>query len=527
MLSKVCANRSYFPSHAGGKLPAPLIGGTHARGAQGKSKRRSVVGRVINVPSSDEVSRELFEYASSSSYLTSWEDSVCTLDHTEGCRLLRNTFDRDSKEPEFLQAVQEAMRSLEPLFIDNDPEFYDIFLRLLEPERVLIFRVAWQDDQGRTQVNRGYRVQFNSALGPYKGGLRFHPSVNLSILKFLAFEQTFKNALTGLPLGSAKGGSDFDPKDKSDGEIMRFCQSFMTELWRHVGPVTDVPAGDIGVGAREIGYLFGQYKRLAGRFEGAITGKGIEYGGSHIRPEATGYGLIYYLNEMVVNKDIAPSLKGMRCAISGSGNVAQYAAEKLLAFGALPLTMSDSQGSIFVEAGMTEKHLKLVSELKNVRRGRLAELNGVEGIKYIPGSKPWKLGKFDVALPCATQNELDLDDASVLVESGCFAVAEGANMPSTPSAIAYFEESGVAFGPAKAANAGGVAVSGLEMSQNAQGMQWSREEVEEQLRKIMVSIYKKCENGANIIGKNGNLNKGADVMGFIAVANAMKHQGCV
>mmetsp|Transcript_10479 Transcript_10479/g.26253 ORF Transcript_10479/g.26253 Transcript_10479/m.26253 type:complete len:514 (+) Transcript_10479:169-1710(+) len=449
---------------------------------------------------------------------------------------LARVFEKDAMEPEFIQAVSETLTSIEPLLADG--AHTDTLQRLLEPERVLIFRVPWTDDQGILQVNRGYRVQMNSALGPYKGGLRFHPSVNLSILKFLAFEQTFKNALTGLQLGAGKGGSDFDPKNKSDGEVMRFCQSFMTELHKHIGPEIDVPAGDIGVGGREIGYMYGQYKRLVGKFDaGVLTGKAKSYGGSEIRPEATGYGLVYFLNEMVIRKDIAPSLKGLRCAISGSGNVSQFAAEKLQKFGALVMTLSDSSGTLYCQSGFTEEDLEKICHLKNKLGGRLSEFTQSQEfhgrIVYFAGQKPWQMGQFDVALPCATQNELDYADAVALVESGCMAVGEGANMPSTPEAIAYFEEHKVHFGPAKAANAGGVAVSGLEMIQNAQGVHWSRQEVEEKLWTLMVNIYDQCEEGARILTeKSGGkhqytLRNGADAMGFLRVAEAMEAQGYV
>jgi len=439
---------------------------------------------------------------------------------------MMGVFQRDAHEPEFLQAVREVLASVGPL-LEKEPEKIATFRRILEPERVIMFRVPWIDDEGKQRVNRGFRVQLNSALGPYKGGLRFHPSVNLSILKFLAFEQAFKNALTGLPLGAGKGGADFDPKGKSDNEIMRFCQSYMTELCRHIGPRTDVPAGDIGVGGREIGYMYGQYKRIVGRFDaGVLTGKSMSFGGSNIRPEATGYGLVYFVDQMVTRSDIAPSLKGLRCALSGSGNVALFAAEKLLHFGAIPQTFSDSNGTLYCEKGFTEEDLEMLTELKNVKRGRLSELADVEGFEYFHGSKPWSVASFDAALPCATQNEVDLEDAEALVKSGVMVVAEGANMPSTPEAIAHFEENNVQFGPGKAANAGGVAVSGLEMAQNSMGIQWSREEVEERLRQIMVSIYDKCSEGSKMVD-GGSLRMGADIMGFVRVAEAMEQQGLV
>lgn len=470
----------------------------------------------------------------SSRFLYSDLDEAVT-DSAEFCVLpppweveLAPVFDKDANEPEFLQAVTETLQSVGPLLRD-DPKRVETFRRMVEPERVIIFRVPWVDDDGRKRVNRGFRVQMNQARGPYKGGLRFHPTVNLSILKFLAFEQTFKNALTGLPLGSGKGGADFDPKGKSDGEIMRFCQSFMTELYRHVGPTVDVPAGDIGVGGKEIGYMFGQYKRIVGSFDGGVlTGKGMSYGGSNIRPEATGYGLVYFLSEMVQRKDVAPSLAGLRCAISGSGNVSQFAAEKLLSFGAIPQTFSDSDGTLYKETGFDEADLAVVCHHKNEKRGRLRELEGhAEGWEYFEGMRPWQVGKgYDVALPCATQNEVSLEDALALVQKGVMVVAEGANMPSTPEAVEEFERSGVLFGPAKAANAGGVAVSGLEMAQNAMGIQWTREEVEERLRKIMVDIYDKCDEGSKMV-EDGSLRIGADISGFLTVAQAMEEQGHV
>ena len=452
------------------------------------------------------------------------EEDFCYADDWLGIEEIGPIFEKDADQPEFLQAVSETLQSIRPLLAD-DPTKAETFRRLLEPERVAIFRVPWIDDAGRCRVNRGYRVQFSSARGPYKGGLRFHPSVNLSILKFLALEQTFKNALTGMPLGSAKGGSDFDPKGKSAAEVMRFCQSFMTELHRHVGANLDVPAGDIGVGGREIGYLFGHYKRITGAFEaGVLTGKGLSYGGSHIRPEATGFGLVYFLEQMIQRRDVAPSLKGLRVALSGSGNVAQFAVEKLIDLGAIPQTLSDSNGTLFLARGFDKADLDKICRIKK-SGGRLSDLS-IEGAVYWAGEKPWALAYTDVALPCATQNELDLEDALALVKGGTMAVAEGANVPTTPDAIALLEERGVLFGPAKASNAGGVAVSALEMAQNAQqGQRWTRQEVDDQLKSIMKKIYERCEEGAALVG--GSFRTGADVIGFLEVAEAMEAQGCV
>lgn len=391
---------------------------------------------------------------------------------------------------------------------------------MVEPERTIIFRVSWVDDNGKVQVNRGFRVQYNSAIGPYKGGIRFHPSVNLSVIKFLGFEQTFKNSLTSLPMGGGKGGSDFDPKGKSDGEIMRFCQSFMTELAKHIGPNTDVPAGDIGVGAREVGYMFGQYKRLQNEFTGVLTGKGLSYGGSLIRPEATGYGLCYFTDEML--KDNNNSFEGKIVVISGSGNVATYAAEKATELGAKVVAMSDSNGYIYDAEGV---NLDVIKQIKQVERGRISEYaKRVPSAVYTEGRGIWTV-KCDIALPCATQNELHLEDAKALVANGVIAVAEGANMPSTPDAVAYLQENGVMFGPAKAANAGGVATSGLEMSQNSTRLSWSSEEVDEKLHGIMVNIYKNAAKAAEEYGMKGNLVAGANIAGFLKVAEAMKAQG--
>jgi glutamate dehydrogenase (NADP+) len=429
---------------------------------------------------------------------------------------------RNPTEPEFLQAVKEVLESLELVF-EKRPDLVKagILERFVEPERFIQFRVSWVDDNGKVQVNRGYRVQFNSAIGPYKGGLRLHPSVNASVIKFLGFEQILKNSLTGLPMGGGKGGSDFDPKGKSDGEIMRFCQSFMTELSKHIGADTDVPAGDIGVGAREIGFMFGQYKRLRNEFTGVLTGKGLNYGGSLVRTEATGYGLCYFTEEMLASKN--ESFKGKKVVISGSGNVAIYAAEKATALGGKVIALSDSNGYVVDENGI---NLDLVKEIKEVKRGRISEYaDAVPTAKYTPDCKKIWTVKCDIALPCATQNELDLDSAKALVANGCIAVAEGANMPSTPEAIAYFQENGILFAPAKASNAGGVATSGLEMSQNSLRLSWTFEEVDERLHNIMVNIYKNAYAASVEYGVPGNLVAGANIAGFIKVAEAMKAQG--
>jgi glutamate dehydrogenase (NADP+) len=432
---------------------------------------------------------------------------------------------RNAGEPEFLQATREVLESLGPV-IDRHRKYRDarILERMVEPERQILFRVAWQDDAGRVQVNRGFRVQFNSAIGPYKGGLRFHPSVNLSILKFLGFEQTFKNALTTLPMGGGKGGTDFDPKGKSDHEVMRFCQSFMAELFRHIGADSDVPAGDIGVGGREIGYLFGQYKRLRNEFTGVLTGKGLTWGGSLIRPEATGYGAVYFAAEML--KTRADSLAGKVCAVSGSGNVAQYTVEKLLQLGARPVTLSDSEGSIHDPDGITAGKLAWVMELKNARRGRIREYTEKFGGRYLAGERPWAV-PCACAFPSATQNEITGEDAKTLVKNGCFLVSEGANMPSAPDAVAAFLEAGILYGPGKAANAGGVATSGLEMTQNSMRLSWSREEVDQRLHRIMVDIHSNCRATAAEYGAPGNYVLGANIAGFVKVADAMLAQGVV
>ncbi|MCI7802230.1 MAG: NADP-specific glutamate dehydrogenase [Floccifex porci] len=438
-------------------------------------------------------------------------------------KLYETVVSRQPNDKEFLQAVQEVFESLKviekvhPEQLDDD-----VLTRLVEPERQIIFRVPWIDDNGVTQVNRGYRVEFNSAIGPYKGGIRFHPSVNISIIKFLGFEQIFKNSLTTLPMGGGKGGSDFDPKGKSDREIMAFCQSFMTELYRHIGPNTDVPAGDIGVGGREVGYLFGQYKRLKNEFSGVLTGKGLSFGGSLIRTEATGYGLCYFTQALL--KDNGTSFKDKTVAISGSGNVAIYACQKATQLGAKVVTMSDSNGFIYDPNGID---LELVKEIKEVRRGRIKEYVEVHPeATYTAGQRPWSV-KVDVALPCATQNELDLDNAKDLVKNGVFAVCEGANMPTTPDAIKYLQENGVLYAPGKASNAGGVACSGLEMSQNAQHLSWSAEEVDQKLEQIMVTIFNTCRDTAKEYGCDKQYEIGANIAGFLKVATAMKAQGTV
>ncbi len=439
---------------------------------------------------------------------------------------------KNPAEPEFHQAVQEVFDSLR-FVLERHPEYvsYRILDRMVEPERVLTFRVPWFDDRGDIHINRGFRIEMNSAIGPYKGGLRFHPSVNLGVLKFLAFEQVFKNSLTTLPMGGGKGGSDFDPKGKSRNEVMRFCQSFMTELHRHIGPDTDVPAGDIGVGGREMGFLFGQYKRLANEFTGVLTGKGLNWGGSLIRPEATGYGCVYFAAEMLKTRN--DSLEGKTCLVSGSGNVSQYTVEKLLDMGARPVTLSDSNGMIYDPQGIDREKLAWVMELKNERRGRIREYaERFKGASYVAadptlGHNPlWEI-KADCAFPSATQNEINARDAAALIKNGVSVVAEGANMPSTLEAAKMFIEAEVLYGPAKAANAGGVAASGLEMSQNSMRLSWSREEVDNRLRTIMISIHANCYETAQAYGTPGNLVNGANIAGFLKVANAMLDQGLV
>jgi glutamate dehydrogenase/leucine dehydrogenase len=431
---------------------------------------------------------------------------------------------RNPGEVEFHQAVHEVVESLWDFLQDNPHYLHAKILdRMVEPERVIQFRVSWRNDRGEVEVNRGFRVEFNSAIGPYKGGLRFHPSVNLSILKFLGFEQVFKNSLTTLPMGGGKGGSDFDPKGKSDNEVMSFCQSFMTELSRHIGADTDVPAGDIGVGGREIGFMFGQYKRIRNEFTGVLTGKGLNWGGSLIRPEATGYGCVYFAEEML--KHVGDSFNGKTVSVSGSGNVAQYATEKATELGAKVVTLSDSSGTIHDENGIDKEKLAWVMDLKNNRRGRIKEYSDKFGATYLEGQRPWSV-QCDIALPCATQNEINSDDAKMLVSNGCKAVSEGANMPTDPDAVNVFMESGILFGPGKAANAGGVATSGLEMSQNSMRLNWSREEVDNKLHTIMKNIHEACVIHGT---ENGSVNyiKGANIAGFIKIADSMIDQGVV
>jgi glutamate dehydrogenase (NADP+) len=440
-------------------------------------------------------------------------------------QFLTEVNERNKNEPEFMQAVTEVAETVIPYIVTKDIYYgQNVLLRMAEPERVISFRVAWVDDNEEIQVNRGYRVQMNSAIGPYKGGLRFHPSVNLSILKFLAFEQIFKNSLTTLPMGGGKGGADFNPKGRSDTEIMRFCQSFMSELFRHIGPNNDVPAGDIGVGGREIGYLFGQYKKLRNEFSGVLTGKGVSWGGSLIRPEATGYGVVYFTNQML--NHINESIEGKSIVISGSGNVAQYAAEKCINLGAKVLTLSDSSGYIFDKDGLNPEKLAHIMYVKNVKRERISEyVKKYPKAVFYSNQKPWGI-KCSIALPCATQNELNLADAKKLKENACLCVCEGANMPVTPEAIRFFKESDVLFAPGKASNAGGVAVSGLEMAQNSLRYNWTREEVDSKLKGIMSEIHNSClEFGAD--KKNINYVKGANIAGFVKVADAMLAQGVV
>ena len=427
-------------------------------------------------------------------------------------------------EPEFLQAVEEVAEVIIP-FMQENPKYNNKMLleRMVEPERAITFRVSWLDDEGNIQINRGYRIEFNSAIGPYKGGLRFHPSVNLSILKFLGFEQVFKNSLTTLPMGGGKGGSDFNPKGKSENEVMKFCQAFMTELCRHIGPNTDVPAGDIGVGSREIGYMFGQYKRIKNEFTGVLTGKGMSFGGSLIRPEATGYGNVYFAQNMLAEK--GDSFEGKTVAISGSGNVAQYACEKATELGAKVVTLSDSSGYIYDAKGIDGEKLAFVMELKNVKRGRIKEYADQFGCEFHKGERPWSVN-CDIALPCATQNELNEEQAKTLVSNGCICVSEGANMPTTPEAIEIFQNAKILFSPGKASNAGGVAASGLEMSQNSLKINWTREEVDEKLKQIMKAIHSSCiKYGTD--GDYVDYVKGANIAGFVKVADAMLEQGLV
>ncbi len=439
-------------------------------------------------------------------------------------KFMEYIIERNPGEKEFHQAVQEVAESIMP-FIEKNPKYKKgkILERIAEPERVIMFRVPWMDDPGEVQINRGYRIQMNSAIGPYKGGLRLHPSVNLSILKFLAFEQVFKNSLTTLPIGGGKGGSNFDPKGKSDAEVMRFCQSFMTELYRHIGPNTDVPAGDIGVGGREIGYLFGQYRRIRNEFSGILTGKALNWGGSLIRPEATGYGCVYFAEEMMKTRKEA--MRGKVCTVSGSGNVAQYTVEKLLLLGAKPVTLSDSSGMIYDPDGIDDKKLSWIMELKNVRRGRIKEYADEFNVNYEAGKRPWEI-ECDMAFPSATQNEINKNEAKTLVDNGCISVAEGANMPTEPEGIEIFQEAKILYGPGKAANAGGVATSALEMSQNSLRMAWCREEVDEKLHWIMQNIHQNCVK----YGKENkyiNYVNGANIAGFVKVADSMLDQGLV
>ena len=429
-------------------------------------------------------------------------------------------------ETEFHQAVSEVAQSILPI-LDRYPQFRDVGImrRMVEPERVIMFRVPWVDDAGNVRVNRGFRIEMSSAIGPYKGGLRFHPSVNLGVLKFLAFEQVFKNALTTLPMGGGKGGSDFDPKGKSDGEVMRFCQAFMSELFRHIGERTDVPAGDIGVGGREIGFLFGQYKKLANKFSGVLTGKGLDWGGSLIRPEATGYGAVYFAEEML--KTRGESMRGKACLVSGSGNVAQYTVENVYRLGGKAITLSDSGGFIHDPDGIDADKLAWVMELKNVRRGRISEYAEKFGVEYYPGKRPWAVPGAHCAFPSATQNEIDLEDAKALTDNGVYLVSEGANMPSVPDAVEHFLAEKILYGPGKAANAGGVATSGLEMAQNAGHTSWTRGQVDQQLLDIMVAIHRNCYETAAEHDAPGNYVVGANVAGFLKVARAMIDQGVV
>ena len=433
---------------------------------------------------------------------------------------------RNANEPEFLQAVTEVLRSITPV-LDRHPEYVEtrILDRVVEPERVVMFRVPWQDDQGRPQVNRGFRIQFSSAIGPYKGGIRFHPTVYLGILKFLAFEQVFKNSLTTLPMGGGKGGSDFDPKGKSDAEVMRFCQSFMTELARHIGSDTDVPAGDIGVGGREVGYMFGQFKRMRNEFTGVLTGKGLAWGGSLIRPEATGYGCVYFCEQML--KTRGEDFRGKTCLVSGSGNVAQFTVEKLIEYGAKCLTLSDSEGTIYDKDGIDSEKLAWVMDLKTTRRGRIREyVSKFRSAEYFDGQKPWHI-PAQCAFPSATQNEISGDDAAELVKNGCYVVGEGANMPTMPEGVEHFREAKILYGPGKAANAGGVATSGLEMAQNSMRITWTREEVDSRLKMIMTSIHDAAFETSKEYGAPGDYVTGANIAGFVKVADAMLAQGLV
>ncbi|MFT7587851.1 MAG: glutamate dehydrogenase (NADP+) [Limisphaerales bacterium] len=455
---------------------------------------------------------------------------IAGAEHPEVKKFMKGLVRRNKGEKEFIQAVREVAEVIVPFLDDYNPRYKEVnmFERICEPERVFIFRVPWIDDKGGYRINRGYRIQMNSAIGPYKGGLRLHPSVNLSILKFLAFEQIFKNSLTTLPMGAGKGGADFNPKGKSDNEVMRFCQSYMTELVKYIGPNVDIPAGDIGTGAREIGYMFGQYKRIKGGFEGVLTGKGLAYGGSLIRSEATGYGSVYFAHEMLKTKN--KSFRKKICAVSGSGNVAQYTCEKLIELGGKVVTMSDSGGTIYDKSGINTDKLQWIMDLKNNRRGRLSEYaDHFKGVKYMPDSNPWSV-PCDMAFPSATQNELGEDDAKLLVKNGCILVSEGANMPCTPEAVEVFQAKKILYGPGKAANAGGVAVSGLEMSQNSLRFSWTREEVDAKLRDIMINIHSQTAQWGKSSKKNSSYIdyvRGANIAGFIKVADAMDAQGLV
>jgi len=443
----------------------------------------------------------------------------------QATQVIENLKQRFPNEPEYIQAVSQVLGTIEDEY-NKHPEFEQVNLieRLCIPDRMVQFRVTWTDDSGRVQTNMGYRIQHNNVIGPYKGGIRFHASVNQSILKFLAFEQTFKNSLTTLPMGGAKGGSDFSPRGKSNAEVMRFCQAFMTELYRHIGPDEDVPAGDIGVGGREVGFLFGMYKKLTHQFQGVLTGKGLEFGGSLIRPEATGYGNVYFLQNMLATRNI--DIKGKTVLVSGAGNVAQYTLEKLIQLGAKPVTCSDSDGYIYDPDGIDAEKLAYIKELKNIERGRISEYAEEYGVKYVPGKKPW-FEKADIALPSATQNEINEEAAKALVANGVIAVSEGANMPSTPEAIKVFQDAKILYSPGKAANAGGVAVSGLEMSQNSERLRWSREEVDQKLHDIMNDIHANCVKYGTEADGYVNYVKGANVAGFLKVARAMMAQGIV
>lgn len=464
-----------------------------------------------------------FRAQKSIKYQTKTRSNFMSLLQEKVDKFMAKVIAKNQSEPEFHQAVKEVVESLLP-FIEENPKYNGIMERIIEPERVLMFRVPWLNDRNEQEINRGFRIEMNSAIGPYKGGLRFHPTVNLGILKFLAFEQVFKNSLTGLAMGGGKGGSDFDPKGKSDTEVMKFCQSFMTELCHHIGADTDVPAGDIGVGGREIGYMFGQYKRIRNEFTGVLTGKGLEWGGSLIRPEATGYGQVYFAKEMLSTR--GTDFNGKKVLVSGSGNVAQFATQKVTEFGGKVVTLSDSSGYIYDANGIDKEKLAYVMELKNIKRGRIEEYAKKYGCEYHPGKTPWEV-PCDIALPSATQNELNANDARLLTSNGCICVSEGANMPSTPEAVEVFIEKKILYGPGKAANAGGVATSGLEMSQNSLRLSWTREEVDQRLHNIMVGIHKTCEKYGKDSSGYVNYVNGANIGGFVKVAEAMIAQGLV